>query len=252
MPGLKAYIRAMYPRSYSLLGSAKRFSKQWTAKHSAQLEREETFFKIYTKNAWGGDESRSGSGSSLEQTLTVCEQLPSLLKTLAVKSFLDAACGEFHWMDEIDLGVERYVGVDIVEELIENNRKWHADQRRTFLVLDIRREKLPKVDLIFCRDCLGHFSFKDIHSAVRNFRRSHSAYLLTTTFPKVDISVDIHSGSWRPLNLQLAPFNFPKPIKLINENCAENDNQYLDKSLGLWKISAIPRPGGVWEFLKQD
>jgi hypothetical protein len=42
---------------------------------------------------------------------------------------------------------------------------------------------------------------------------------------------------WRPLNLEIAPFNLGKPIALINEDSKERRGKYSDKSLGLWKIN---------------
>lgn len=252
MPGLKTYIGSKYPTLYSFLGIAKQSAKQWKTKQSAKIQHKEKFSKIYTRNAWGGAESRSGTGSSFEQTETVREQLPILLETLGVKSFLDAPCGDLHWLKEVDLGIETYVGVDVVADSIRRNRKLYGNPKRTFLVRDLTRDKLPKVDLIFCRDCLGHFSFKDIHAVIRNFKRTHSTYLLTTTFPKLNRCVDIQTGSWRPLNLQLAPFFFPEPLKLIIENCTEENSRYTDKSVGLWRISDIPRQGALWEWLNRS
>jgi hypothetical protein len=52
------------------------------------------------------------------------------------------------------------------------------------------------------------------------------------------VNADIQTGGWRPINLQLPPYNLPKPIKLIDERCPLED--YRDKSLGLWKTADIP------------
>jgi hypothetical protein len=59
---------------------------------------------------------------------------------------------------------------------------------------------------------------------------------LTTTFPGCASNEDIVTGDWRPLNLQLAPFNLPAPDLLINEQCTEGGNLFADKSLGLWRL----------------
>jgi hypothetical protein len=39
--------------------------------------------------------------------------------------------------------------------------------------------------------------------------------------------------------MELAPFNFPPPIELINEGCTEGDNLFADKSIGLWRLQDI-------------
>ena len=76
-------------------------------------------------------------------------------------------------------------------------------------------------------------------AALKNFKKSKSTYLLTTSFIKHTANTDIVTGEWQPLNLQLAPFHFPMPIKVINEHCTEEGNKYQDKSLCLWKLEDI-------------
>ena len=105
--------------------------------------------------------------------------------------------------------------------------------------MDITKVRLPTGDLILCRDCLVHFSLSDIHSALNNFKASQSRYLLTTTFTNLTFNQEIRTGSWRPLNLEIEPFNFPKPILVINENCTEGEMNYTDKSLALWDLNII-------------
>src|SRR5262249_226159 len=104
---------------------------------------------------------------------------------------------------------------------------------------DVTSDKLPGADIILSRDLLVHLSFRDIAAALENFKQSMSEYLLTTTFPRTTRNIDILSGDWRPINLQLPPFNFPEPLRLINENCTEHGGRYADKSLGLWKLDDL-------------
>jgi len=140
-------------------------------------------------------------------------------------------------MNLTDLQIDRYVGVDIVPELIAQNQEKYTTQSRHFLNLDITSDQLPTVDLILCRDCLVHLSFNQIKEALQNFKKSGSTYLLTTTYPDLlQTNKNIITGDWRPLDLQKAPFNFPNPIKIANENCTSD---LKEKSLGLWKISDI-------------
>ena len=86
-----------------------------------------------------------------------------------------------------------------------------------------------------------HLSFRDIFSTIKNFKKSKAKYLLTTTFPELRENRDIVTGCWRPINLQIKPFSFPKPIKLINEKYEKysSNGKDSDKSLGLWKLEDI-------------
>ena len=250
MKDLKTYISSNHPAIFSFLKDARQSyqgvaerkdaAKNWVVRFWLKYQPKRVFLDIYSKNAWGGAESRSGSGSSLEQTQTIREQLPAIITHLSVKSFLDIPCGDFNWMKRVRLELDEYIGADIIAQLIEHNRARYTSENRRFIVLDIMKDQLPPVDLIFSRDCLVHFSFRDIHRTIRNIKRSNSKYLLTTTFTARDQNTDIATGEWRPLNLQIPPFNFPEPRVLINENCTEVDGRYPDKSLGLWQIADIP------------
>jgi|SRR5579883_1215867 len=198
------------------------------------------FIEIYKKNYWGNEESRSGNGSDLSQTEVVRRELPILIKEFELKSMLDLPCGDFNWMKMLKINAD-YIGADIVPEMIEQNKKLYENEKCKFLTLDIIKDIPPTVDLIFCRDLMVHLSIQDLKSALRNIANSGSKYLLATTFTNRDVNLDIPTGYWRPLNLQLEPFNFPEPLKLINENCTEDNGNWTDKCLGLWRIKEILR-----------
>ncbi|HKX33145.1 MAG TPA: class I SAM-dependent methyltransferase, partial [Blastocatellia bacterium] len=168
----------------------------------------------------------SGPGSDLIQTAAIVRELPRLLEELRVQTLLDAPCGDFHWMQHVDLGTAGYLGIDIVEEQVRRNQLEYARPGRRFRCLDVTADPLPRTELILSRDLLVHLSFRDLEAALRNFKRSMSEYLLTTTFPQLEKNADILTGNWRPINLQLPPFNFPSPRRLINEQCTENDGLY--------------------------
>jgi SAM-dependent methyltransferase len=199
------------------------------------------FSAIYHDNAWSSKESLSGPGSELAPTTRLRAELPMLTRELSVRSLLDAPCGDFHWMREVRLDLDRYIGVDIVPELIRANQRKYGDGTRRFICLDITRDELPQADLILCRDCLVHLSFPDIASALRKFQESGSAYLLTTTFAGLSKNAEIMTGDWRPIEFQLPPFNFPMPTKLIREGVDLSDElPEADKCLGLWRLADIP------------
>lgn len=198
------------------------------------------FRTIFAENRWHNAESRSGPGSTVASTARFRDRIPKLLRKLGAASLLDAPCGDFNWMRHVNLSPVRYVGADIVPDLIAANRQRFASRTRTFLCLDISHDRLPRVDVILCRDCLVHMSFTDIAATFANFRRSGSTYLLTTHFTGPRDNLEIATGGWRPLNLQRPPFDLPPPLWLINEHCREAGGCYSDKHLGLWKIKDLP------------
>lgn len=201
----------------------------------------EVFKNIYEQNTWNihTHDSVSGEGSTNEQTQALKMELPSLLKKLNVHSLLDLPCGDFHWMQTVDLQEIMYIGADIVPQLVQYNQHHYGNENRQFIHKDLIRDLLPKVDLIFCRDCLVHFSNHDIASALANIKASGTTYLMTTHFPMEDQNKDIVTGGWRPLNFCLPPFNFPPPLELINEKCSEMEGAFQDKSMAVWKVEEL-------------
>jgi len=201
--------------------------------------RQQKFTEVYHKNTWNGTESLSGTGSDLAQTSLLRKILPALLQDLAADSLVDAPCGDMHWMKDIpweSLNIA-YTGVDIVPDLIEKNRRSFPTRR--FECLDLVTDILPKANIIFCRDCLVHLPLAEVQTVIRNFIKSGAAWLLTTTFPTRPNNPDVRWSGWRPLNLEAAPFNFPAPFRLFNEHCTEDNGQYADKSLALWRLSEL-------------
>lgn len=200
------------------------------------------FAHIYETNLWGSEGSRSGSGSESDQTARIRQHLPQVLRSIGATSMLDAPCGDFAWMRLVDLEGVRYFGADIVPEIVERNRAEFSSDCRDFLCLDLTKDPLPAVDLVFCRDCLVHLRAANIWKVVANLKRSGCQWLLTTTFTEHDIYEEIEDGDWRMLNLQREPFCFPDPQHILNEGCTESGGYYSDKSLGLWRIQDLPNP----------
>lgn len=202
---------------------------------------EVVFTRIWKKNSWGDNDSKSGSGSNLHQTEVVRRELVELLDDLPVDRFLDIPCGDFNWMKHVQFrpGLT-YLGGDIVEEVVRQNNDRYGKDTLSFSKLNVLRDELPKVDLVMCRDCLVHFGSSDVFQALRNFKRSGSTYLLVTHFEGDREDRDIMTGEWRPINFTKPPFNFPPPLRVINERCTEFGQQYNDKSLALWRLEDIP------------
>jgi hypothetical protein len=198
------------------------------------------FTKIYQNKSWGG-ESASGLGSNSSQTQSVRDNLPGLLQSYSIKTLLDLPCGSFLWMNLIDLGETSYIGGDIVAHLIEQNNSTFRTPSRQFVVLDLIKDPLPQSDLLLCRDCLIHLSFRDIQSTLKNISKSNISYLLTTNYPKLTFNTDILTGDFRAINLQLPPFNFSKPLAIIPEDTFSElkDNPNFIRELALWRTQDL-------------
>jgi SAM-dependent methyltransferase len=222
---VKIFIKSRFPRAVAALRDAR---QMLTGPSLVNV-----FSEIYHTNAWQDAESVSGRGSTLARTTIIASSLPLLLRELNAETLLDAACGDFNWMQHVDLGALSYIGVDVVPELISRNRELYGNAQRTFVVLEITRDRLPDADVILCRDCLIHLSFRRISAAIANFKKTTAKHLLCTTHANVTENTDCPDGSWRNVNLLLPPFSFPEPMKLIVEDPESG------KSLGVWRLEDL-------------
>ena len=63
-------------------------------------------------------------------------------------------------MKEIEMGSTKYIGGEIVRELVDQNNRLYASPARKFMYLDLLTSTLPDSDVILCRDCLAHLPTK--------------------------------------------------------------------------------------------
>ena len=215
----------------------RRFAEQ--ADELAKLGLQERFERIYSTNLWSDPESRSGVGSRLDSTRVLRTELPRALRQLDARVLLDVPCGDFTWMEHVDLTGIEYIGGDIVPSIVEKNQRLYASEAHRFAELDITRDPLPNADVLLCRDCLVHLSYANIRAVLANIARSSIRFMLMTSFPGRRDNYDVADGDWRALDFQAPPFSFPEPRLAIVENCEEEDGSYADKSLLGWRVEDL-------------
>ena len=181
------------------------------------------FNKIYETNFWSSKESVSGLGSQHDNTINIRNSIKGIIKKYEVKTILDAPCGDFNWIRDILSENLDYVGVDIVEQLINKNKNLYSNKNISFINLDITKDKLPDADLLICRDCLIHLSFKSINSFFKNFLESKIKLILLTNYEFKDkkkiINTDIPDGEYREIDLSEPPFSLNEPfIKILDKD----------------------------------
>jgi hypothetical protein len=198
----------------------------------------ERFDLLHRLGIYHHPESVSGAAATLEETAVLRNALPRLAEQNHVESVLDIPSGDFHWMQHVAWDVD-YTGADVVPEIVEENQRLYGGPKRRFVLLDVTRDPLPKVDLIHCRDLLIHLSNRDCFAALKNFVASGSRLLLTSHFASRVTNDEIVSGDFRPINLCSPPFHLPPPIQTINEVSALGDGAFTDRSMALWRLADI-------------
>jgi hypothetical protein len=230
---LRQFLRTRAPTLYgNLLASktARRLFAYIKGRETILLQGDlaERFTLIYNKQVWVDDESRSGGGSNLYATEKIRKAIPILVDKYRIRSILDIPCGDFFWFKEMILPIERYIGGDIVQQLIDEISVKYAAAHRSFAIIDITKDELPSCDLLLSRDCFIHLSNPLIFSAFHNIARADITHLLATHNADTMENLDIEPGMCRPVNFCIAPFHFPPPLELIDD--------YAVAQLALWRV----------------
>lgn len=212
------------------------------------------FTDIYDNNGFGSLESKSGPGSTLDETQKLRESIKKIIKDKNIKSVVDIPCGDFNWMKEIVFNFENYIGGDIVKKAIDLNNEKYSNSRIKFIEFDILNDEIPTGDLLIVRDVIGHFPIEDGVKILKNILNSKCKYILSTTwakkigndwFPceKNDVHREnegVDYGRFYPVNLMSNPFNLPNAEIYLEEYVMvdnfENGNR---KTLALWDLDKI-------------
>jgi 2-polyprenyl-3-methyl-5-hydroxy-6-metoxy-1,4-benzoquinol methylase len=164
----------------------------------------EVFSKIYKEDLWHGG---SGAGSKLENVKEYVEVLQKYIDKPEVKTVLDLGCGDWQFSKFLDLSSVSYLGVDVVESVIESNSTSYSASNIKFISRDITTYEVPKADLIICKDVLQHLSNKDVVTILVKIITSSKFSLITNDFkPENTENKDINNGDYRCLDLTLSPF----------------------------------------------
>jgi 2-polyprenyl-3-methyl-5-hydroxy-6-metoxy-1,4-benzoquinol methylase len=207
-------------------------------------QRTEAFDQLYRDKLLGNYETVSGGGATLANSSRMRRGLGEFL-SWNINTVLDIGCGDFNWQQTMALDHLRWLAVDIVPEMLEENRRRHQHQNLSFARLDIVTTVPPAHDLVICRDLFTHFNHADTKAALRHIRLSGSQLLAATSYyPHIghqkmrasyekSMNSNASSGYWRPVQLQLPPYHLPPPIFSILESSPE-------RALDVWNIVDLP------------
>jgi len=177
----------------------------------------------------------------MQFTQPLRENLKGFLERHNITSMFDAPCGDYSWMSETPLPTNlKYIGGDIVESMIAENKNKYPNVE--FINFDLSQDAIPTVDLLFCRDCLIHFSLADITRTFENIVNSNVKYvMLTNYFPEIPANHDIGTGDFRPTDFTRAPFDFEPPIDYLLDWVPGTRNGDQKKTINLWSRGTIEK-----------
>ncbi|NRD21268.1 class I SAM-dependent methyltransferase [Winogradskyella eckloniae] len=185
--------------------------------------------QIYDLHLWGGKDFDFYSGFGSHDAHIVVPYLDAVSTFLqSHKNSLtvcDLGCGDFNIGKQLTQYTKKYIGIDIVENLIERNKKLFKAENLEFHCLNIVEDNLPKADCIILRQVLQHLSNTEILKVVHKLS-NYNYVILTEHLPigNFEPNKDIISGQGIRIKKQsgadvlAAPFYLKvKEMKILNE-----------------------------------
>ena len=119
------------------------------------------FTKIYENGGWNGGKG-SGAGSRPKFNASYITFLEIFLRDNNIKSVIDFGCGDWQFSRYIDWGNINYLGLDIVDSVIENNKKQFPEY--SFISDTTVFPYLEGRELIIIKDVIMHWPNEEIIS----------------------------------------------------------------------------------------
>ena len=149
--------------------------------------------------------------------------MPTSSWETGVRSVVDLGCGDFEIGRRLAGACDRYIGVDVVPELIDRNSRLYGTSHTSFICADISREPLPDAELCLARQVFQHMSNDEIGTVLREARK-YRHLIVTEHHPVTPVAFNkdkIHGFGTRVetgsgVYLDKAPFNVRR-IQLLLE-----------------------------------
>ena len=165
--------------------------------------------------------SVSGHGSNTKtlQSKNLINCMIKFIDKFNINSILDIPCGDFLWMNQVmKIRPEiRYQGIDIVNQIIKNNKNKYIHKNIEFECEDILNFKTDKkFDLLLMRDFFIHINNSEIQIILDKIKKWNINYFASESY-SVEKNFDVLTGKHRKINLKTNPFNLSNPIYSFND-----------------------------------
>lgn len=167
--------------------------------HKKPWPTKDAMAQVYERNLWGGENHDFYSGFGAHDPELVqpyIEVIRSFLNSFEeLIDVCDLGCGDFNVGKEISKYAQKYIAVDIVEDLIHRNRKKFNDDNVDFHCLDIAEDDLPIGECAILRHVLQHLSNDEVQQ-ILNKLDQFKYVIITEHLPEGDFipNLDIISG----------------------------------------------------------
>ena len=169
----------------------------------------DVFSDVYERDLWNGG---SGPGSAPENSEVYRRFLQEFLDGFDYPvKVVDLGCGDWRIGELMDWSGVDYVGVDVVPEVVEANRRRDTPDNVSFVCLDALVDDLPEGDVLVVKDVLQHWPNADVlrllDAAEERFTFTVVTNDVSSKSHPAKVNSDIALGDWRPIDIERAPFD---------------------------------------------
>ena len=197
---------------------------------------EKTFTEIYSKNKWGGG---SGTGSNMSRNnKKYMDLLNNFMnnKEYKIKSICDIGCGDWKFSQYMDFSKFKYLGIDCVESVINENKEKFQKKNINFLHKSVEDDFIPEgYDLIILKDVIQHWTDDDIMKYLPKIL-DNNKYVFITNGYRFMRDPSKNSLMKRNINNQYKyhPVDIKKqPLCKFKEYCLQTE-EYFSKQMNLF------------------
>jgi hypothetical protein len=162
-----------------------------------------SFDIIYKYNLWG---TGSGTGSLSWNNKEYVRFLQNTLDKYNIKTVVEIACGDYRLWSNIKYQ-GKYLGIDIVQSVIDNNTKKFGGENKEFINLNVLESPantnplLNSPDLVIIKDVFIHLPVSHIITMLESVNKMRPKYvLLCEDSHYSNIEYDVTPGLYHPIN----------------------------------------------------
>ena len=228
---MKPLIKHVAP--HILISIHRKISIAYLRRANRALSVKDVFTRIYKNNEWGGESGQycSGNGSSGYHASLYADVVKKFIRDKGITSIVDLGCGDFTVGSKLQMDNIKYIGIDIVDDLITRDKAAYENTNILFECLDIINDELPYADLCLIRQVLQHLSNSQILAVLKNTKK-YKYIIITEHYPSPFVQVipnkdKPHGSDTRIINnsavyLDKSPFNIPGLSLLLEVDAIVN------------------------------